>query len=57
MGSGLYMQVGDIAFKSNFATYDPVTNIVLSRRADRDFESIGPVLCGYLDGLYVLHIL
>eukprot|EP00698_Gefionella_okellyi_P022457 TRINITY_DN7450_c0_g1_i3.p1 TRINITY_DN7450_c0_g1~~TRINITY_DN7450_c0_g1_i3.p1 ORF type:complete len:342 (+),score=51.82 TRINITY_DN7450_c0_g1_i3:133-1026(+) len=51
MGSGLEMQVGDIAFKSNFATYDASTGIVVSRRADRDFEAIGPLLCAALDGL------
>eukprot|EP00735_Rhodelphis_limneticus_P014417 TRINITY_DN8442_c0_g1::TRINITY_DN8442_c0_g1_i1::g.3413::m.3413 TRINITY_DN8442_c0_g1::TRINITY_DN8442_c0_g1_i1::g.3413 ORF type:complete len:550 (-),score=45.26,sp/Q975P3/APGM_SULTO/32.10/9e-69,PhosphMutase/PF10143.4/1.9e-57,Metalloenzyme/PF01676.13/4.2e-09,Metalloenzyme/PF01676.13/1.4e-16 TRINITY_DN8442_c0_g1_i1:261-1910(-) len=51
MGAGLEMQVGDIAFKSNFATIDPETNIVVSRRADRNFEEEGPILCEYLDGI------
>jgi len=42
------MQKGDIAFKSNFATLDLQTNVVVSRRADRHFEDIGPILCDYL---------
>lgn len=42
------MQVGDIAFKCNFATLD--SNIVISRRADRHFEKEGKVLSEYLDG-------
>lgn len=53
MGAGIEMQPGDIAFKCNFATVDPETNIVLSRRADRHFEEEGPVLCAALDGLTV----
>jgi len=57
MGSGLDMEPGDIAFKSNFATLDPATNIVLLRRADRHFEDVGPVLCKYLDGMSVLALL
>lgn len=48
MGAGLDMQKGDIAFKSNFATLDPQTNIVIQRRADRHFEHLGPELCDYL---------
>jgi 2,3-bisphosphoglycerate-independent phosphoglycerate mutase len=50
MGAGLHMEPGDIAFKSNFATLDPATGIVVSRRADRRFEDLGPVLCDALDG-------
>jgi len=50
MGAGIEMQPGDIAFKCNFATVDPETNIVISRRADRHFEEEGPVLCAALDG-------
>ncbi len=50
MGAGLDMQPGDIAFKSNFATLDTSTGIVLHRRADRRFEVMGPILCEYLDG-------
>ena len=53
MGAGLSMQPGDIAFKSNFATLDPDTGIVLQRRADRRFETEGPVLCSALDGQQV----
>ncbi|KAJ4460306.1 putative bisphosphoglycerate-independent phosphoglycerate mutase [Paratrimastix pyriformis] len=51
MGSGLDMEPGDIAFKSNFATLDPATNVVLLRRADRNFEEIGPILCAALNGI------
>jgi len=51
MGSGLEMAPGDIAFKSNFATLDPTTNIVVSRRADRHFEHLGPTLCAFLTGI------
>lgn len=47
------MQPGDIAFKSNFATLDPFSGIVLHRRADRRFEEEGPPLCAALDGLQV----
>lgn len=45
------MAPGDIAFKSNFATLDVASGIVLRRRADRRFEELGPVLCAALDGL------
>ncbi len=38
--------------QSNFATLDPKTNIVVSRRADRNFEDLGPPLCSYLNHLY-----
>ncbi|EPS70078.1 hypothetical protein M569_04674 [Genlisea aurea] len=51
MGSGLAMSPGDIAFKSNFATLDEKTGIVISRRADRHFEEEGPILCSALDGM------
>lgn len=51
MGAGLAMSPGDIAFKSNFATLDEQTGIVISRRADRHFEEEGPILCAALDGL------
>ncbi|GJQ09547.1 hypothetical protein GpartN1_g1338.t1 [Galdieria partita] len=49
MGSGLYMDVGDIGFKCNFAVYDPETGIVQKRRADREFGSWGRSLCDYLN--------
>ncbi|KAF2299478.1 hypothetical protein GH714_032103 [Hevea brasiliensis] len=49
MGAGLAMSPGDIAFKSNFATFDEKTGIVTSRRADRHFEEEGPILCAALD--------
>lgn len=51
MGAGLDMAPGDIAFKSNFATLNPTTGIVEHRRADRNFEALGPPLCAALDGL------
>ncbi|KAJ1689007.1 hypothetical protein LUZ63_013162 [Rhynchospora breviuscula] len=51
MGAGLAMSPGDIAFKSNFATLDENTGIVVNRRADRHFEVEGPILCAALDGL------
>ncbi|KAL3526666.1 hypothetical protein ACH5RR_011322 [Cinchona calisaya] len=51
MGAGLAMSPGDIAFKSNFATLDEKTGVVVSRRADRHFEEEGPILCAALDGL------
>jgi len=50
MGAGLPMEPGDIAFKCNFATLDEQTNIVVKRRADRNFEGMGPVLCDFLNG-------
>eukprot|EP00158_Paraphelidium_tribonemae_P005696 Partr_v1_DN27468_c5_g1_i4_m72248 putative 2,3bisphosphoglycerate-in-dependent phosphoglycerate len=53
MGAGMEMDFGDIAFKCNFATLDPATNIVISRRADRNFEDIGPQFCQLLDGLVI----
>ena len=51
MGAGLAMDPGDIAFKCTFATLDPASGIVLRRRADRRFETLGPLLCAALDGL------
>jgi 2,3-diphosphopglycerate-independent phosphoglycerate mutase len=51
MGAGLMMVPGDIAFKSNFATLDPASNVVVSRRADRHFEHLGPPLCAALTAL------
>jgi 2,3-diphosphopglycerate-independent phosphoglycerate mutase len=51
MGAGLAMSPGDIAFKSNFATLDDKSGVVVSRRADRHFEEEGPILCAALDGL------
>ena len=51
MGAGLDMAPGDIAFKCNFATLDEASGIVIRRRADRNFEHIGPDLCAFLNGL------
>ncbi len=45
------MEPGDIAFKCNFATLDTSSGIVISRRADRKFEDIGPRLCADLNGV------
>lgn len=50
MGAGLPMAPGDIAFKSNFATFNTATGIVEKRRADRQFEHLGATLCDALDG-------
>lgn len=47
------MDPGDIAFKSNFATMDASTGIVVQRRADRQFEEEGPVLCAALDNMSI----
>ncbi len=52
MGAGIPMAPGDIAFKCNFATLDPATGVVLRRRADRNFEHLGPTLCAALDGAW-----
>ena len=51
------MAPGDIAFKCNFATLDPATGMVISRRADRKFEDVGPALCADLDGELALLLL
>ncbi|KAJ8656981.1 hypothetical protein O0I10_007315 [Lichtheimia ornata] len=51
MGAGLEMIPGDIAFKSNFAYLDRSTGIVVSRRADRHFEGLGPTLCDAIDNI------
>ena len=49
LGAGLNMKPGEIAFKSNFATIVDDTGVVTQRRADRNFEREGPILCEYLD--------
>ncbi|KAL0490721.1 2,3-bisphosphoglycerate-independent phosphoglycerate mutase [Acrasis kona] len=49
IGAGLDMIKGDIAFKCNFATFDHSSGLVVSRRADRDFEHLGPELCSFLE--------
>lgn len=53
MGAGLDMNVGDIAFKSNFAYMDIDTKIVERRRVDRTFADWGVPLCEALNGLKV----
>jgi len=50
MGAGMEMLPGDIAFKSNFAVIDEESGVVVKRRADRNFEREGPLLCQDLDG-------
>ncbi|OQR97196.1 2,3-bisphosphoglycerate-independent phosphoglycerate mutase [Thraustotheca clavata] len=49
MGAGLDMNPGDVAFKCNFATIDPSTNIVTLRRVDRNFHEWGKDLCDYVN--------
>jgi 2,3-diphosphopglycerate-independent phosphoglycerate mutase len=49
IGAGLDMIKGDIAFKCNFATFDHKTGVVVSRRADRHFEHLGPQFCDFLE--------
>jgi 2,3-bisphosphoglycerate-independent phosphoglycerate mutase len=53
MGAGLDMNVGDIAFKSNFAYMNLETGIVERRRVDRTFADWGVPLCDSLNGLKV----
>jgi 2,3-diphosphopglycerate-independent phosphoglycerate mutase len=47
-GAGLAMRRGDVAFKSNFATVDDASGLVVRRRCDRQFEKWGPPLCAFL---------
>lgn len=53
MGAGLDMNVGDVAFKCNFAFKDMDSNIVLHRRVDRTFADWGVPLCDALNNLRV----
>lgn len=53
MGAGLDMNVGDVAFKCNFAFKDMESNIVLQRRVDRTFADWGVPLCDALNNLRV----
>jgi len=41
MGAGLPMEIGEIAFKSNFAFLNTDTRIVERRRVDRTFSEWG----------------
>eukprot|EP00033_Pygsuia_biforma_P001402 GCRY01001586.1.p1 GENE.GCRY01001586.1~~GCRY01001586.1.p1 ORF type:complete len:447 (-),score=32.33 GCRY01001586.1:583-1923(-) len=52
MGSGMEMLPGDVAFKSIFSFMDS-DQIVVKRRADRNFVREGPILCEFLDGLTI----
>lgn len=51
------MAPGEIAFKCNFATLEAGASVedecplVVRRRADRNFEALGPTLCAALDGV------
>ncbi|OQR86503.1 2,3-bisphosphoglycerate-independent phosphoglycerate mutase [Achlya hypogyna] len=51
MGAGLDMAPGDVAFKCNFATLDPKTNVVTLRRVDRNFHEWGKGLCDFVNSL------
>lgn len=42
------MSHGEIAFKCNFAFYDESTNLVLQRKADKDFGDEARELCVFL---------
>ena len=53
MGAGLDMNVGDIAFKSNFAFMDIDSGKVLQRRVDRTFADWGVELCDALNNLKI----
>ena len=53
MGAGLDMNVGDIAFKSNFAYMNLENKIVERRRVDRTFADWGVPLCDALNNLIV----
>lgn len=53
LGAGMHMDVGDVAFKCNFATVDDGTGVVVRRRCDRRFEEEGPVLCQAIDGTVI----
>ena len=51
LGGGMDMEPGSIAFKSNFSTM--YGELVKYRRCDRHFETEGPILCKYLDGIKI----
>jgi 2,3-bisphosphoglycerate-independent phosphoglycerate mutase len=51
MGSGLDMEPGDVAFKSNFASLSADGINVALRRVDRNFPSWGLPLCDALNGI------
>lgn len=53
MGAGLDMNIGDIAFKSNFAYMNLSSKIVERRRVDRTFADWGVPLCDALNNLKV----
>lgn len=53
MGSGLSMEVGEIAFKSNFAYMNLDTKVVERRRVDRTFPEWGIPLCDALTGMKI----
>eukprot|EP00759_Apiculatamorpha_spiralis_P030516 PhF_6_TR32170/c0_g2_i2/m.47740 len=52
LGTGLDVGIGDICFKSNFATMaTDGTRTVVQRRCDRRFEVEGPILCDALNAI------
>lgn len=51
MGAGLSMEVGEIAFKSNFAYLNVENGVVERRRVDRTFPEWGISLCDALNNL------
>lgn len=53
LGSGIEMDVGDIAFKCNFAHMDPETSIVTARRVCRQFPTWGMELYAALDHITI----
>ena len=53
MGAGLHMDVGDIAFKCNFATLDDSSGTVTRRRVSRKFYEWGLELCDAIDNIVI----
>ncbi|KAF0685826.1 Aste57867_22348 [Aphanomyces stellatus] len=53
MGAGLDMAPGDVAFKCNFAHLDRATNIVTTRRVDRNFHAWGTELCPFVSAISI----
>lgn len=53
MGAGMQMNIGDIAFKCNFAFMNLDTRVVERRRVDRTFADWGVPLCDLLNNVPV----
>ena len=47
------LRVNVLQWQSNFATVDDASGEVVRRRADRQFEREGPILCAALDDLEI----